>query len=279
MLPLLPQSVPHPCHMHLASAKLSCLTIARLGAGAWITHLDLAGIKAGNDLSGLLRPAQPATGMLLSPHKEAEAGQRGVLLTEHPAYLEPYDARKRLDADFARLEQAPLLDSEPDSRDRLDAKASRGEASRAWADSGARRRAGAAWSARTSPVPGVWLAVAASAGSNRPRHKTAQADDGRAQFWRRVGKKGGGHPVGDRRQQGAETPTDPDGTRWPRIGAPTHRGFGARLVESSLAQDLGRTVRIAFTPEGITCEAEAPLAEVAAAKVMPLLYAGSLGVD
>ncbi len=64
------------------------------------------------------------------------------------------------------------------------------------------------------------------------------------------------------------------------MAPPTRRGFGTKLVERSLAQDLGGTARIAFAPEGVTCEVEAPLAEVAAAaEVMPFLRVGSLGGD
>jgi len=63
----------------------------------------------------------------------------------------------------------------------------------------------------------------------------------------------------------------------PVVAPPTHRGFGTKLVERSLAQDLGGTARIAFAPEGVTCEVEAPLAEVAAAaEVVPFLRVGSL---
>ncbi len=65
----------------------------------------------------------------------------------------------------------------------------------------------------------------------------------------------------------------------PAAAAPTRRGFGTRLVERSLAQDLGGTAHITFAPEGITCTVEAPLAEVAAsAEVVPFLRVGSSGV-
>ncbi len=64
----------------------------------------------------------------------------------------------------------------------------------------------------------------------------------------------------------------------PVAAAPTRRGFGTKLVERSLAQDLGGTARITFAPEGITCTVEAPLAEVAAAaEVVPFLRVGSSG--
>jgi PAS domain S-box-containing protein len=50
----------------------------------------------------------------------------------------------------------------------------------------------------------------------------------------------------------------------PPVTLPSRRGFGTRLVERSLAQDLGGTVEIIYGPEGVTCVVEAPLAEVAA---------------
>ncbi len=50
----------------------------------------------------------------------------------------------------------------------------------------------------------------------------------------------------------------------PAVTPPLRRGFGTRLVERSLAQDLGGTVEITYGPEGVTCVVEAPLAEVAA---------------
>jgi len=55
----------------------------------------------------------------------------------------------------------------------------------------------------------------------------------------------------------------------PPVAPPTHRGFGIRLVERNLAQDLGGTVDIGFdNPEGIVCLIEAPLAEVTTSAVV-----------
>ncbi len=83
-----------------------------LGTSAWITYANSAGGEASDALGGQVRRAQLATETLLSQLKDAETGQRGFLLTGNPAYLEPYDAaRQRLDADFKRLEQAPLPDN------------------------------------------------------------------------------------------------------------------------------------------------------------------------
>jgi PAS domain S-box-containing protein len=49
----------------------------------------------------------------------------------------------------------------------------------------------------------------------------------------------------------------------PKVSPPTRRGFGLRLLERTLAQDLGGSARINFeVPEGVTCLIEAPLAEV-----------------
>jgi len=45
----------------------------------------------------------------------------------------------------------------------------------------------------------------------------------------------------------------------PRVAAPTHRGFGARLLEQGLAEELRGTVRLAFDPDGLCCEVEADL--------------------
>jgi two-component sensor histidine kinase len=46
----------------------------------------------------------------------------------------------------------------------------------------------------------------------------------------------------------------------PAVRTPTRRGFGSRLIERSLAQDLGGQVRIDFAPTGVTCTVHAPLA-------------------
>jgi PAS domain S-box-containing protein len=46
----------------------------------------------------------------------------------------------------------------------------------------------------------------------------------------------------------------------PPVAPPQRRGFGSRLIERSLAQDLGGEVRIDFAPTGVVCTVEAPLA-------------------
>ena len=45
----------------------------------------------------------------------------------------------------------------------------------------------------------------------------------------------------------------------PPVRAPERRGFGSRLIERSLAIDLGGEVRLAFNPEGVVCTVEALL--------------------
>jgi two-component sensor histidine kinase len=48
------------------------------------------------------------------------------------------------------------------------------------------------------------------------------------------------------------------------VAPPAQRGFGTRLIERSLAQDLGGTACITFAAAGVTCVIDAPLAEVVA---------------
>ena len=45
----------------------------------------------------------------------------------------------------------------------------------------------------------------------------------------------------------------------PSVEAPTRRGFGTRLIERSLAQDLDGDVRIEFAAAGVTCVVDAPI--------------------
>jgi PAS domain S-box-containing protein len=46
----------------------------------------------------------------------------------------------------------------------------------------------------------------------------------------------------------------------PRVQTPTRRGFGSRLIERSLAHDLGGTAQIEFRSGGVVCTVDAPLA-------------------
>jgi two-component sensor histidine kinase len=47
----------------------------------------------------------------------------------------------------------------------------------------------------------------------------------------------------------------------PPVAPPIRRGFGTRLIERSLAQDLGGTARIEFAPTGVICTVDTPLTE------------------
>lgn len=47
----------------------------------------------------------------------------------------------------------------------------------------------------------------------------------------------------------------------PRVTPPKRRGFGSRLIERSLAQDLDGTVKITFQPAGVTCTVDAPIVQ------------------
>ena len=45
----------------------------------------------------------------------------------------------------------------------------------------------------------------------------------------------------------------------PAVEPPSRKGFGSRLIERSLAQDLDGEARIEYAPTGVTCTVEAPL--------------------
>ena len=49
----------------------------------------------------------------------------------------------------------------------------------------------------------------------------------------------------------------------PRVCPPTARGFGARLLEHGLAEELDGAVRLEFRPEGVVCAVEARLGDCA----------------
>ncbi|GJD47046.1 Blue-light-activated histidine kinase [Methylobacterium cerastii] len=48
----------------------------------------------------------------------------------------------------------------------------------------------------------------------------------------------------------------------PRVSRPTRTGFGSRMIERALAQEIGGTAEIEYRPRGIVFTAEAPLAEI-----------------
>jgi two-component sensor histidine kinase len=45
----------------------------------------------------------------------------------------------------------------------------------------------------------------------------------------------------------------------PPVAPPTHRGFGTRMIERTLATEFGGTVELVFEPTGLTCRVTAPL--------------------
>ena len=48
----------------------------------------------------------------------------------------------------------------------------------------------------------------------------------------------------------------------PRVRVPQRRGFGSRLIERGLAQDLDGDIRLDFEPSGVVCTIAAPLDEI-----------------
>jgi PAS domain S-box-containing protein len=51
----------------------------------------------------------------------------------------------------------------------------------------------------------------------------------------------------------------------PRVTPPSRKGFGSRLIEGGLAQDLDGEVRLDYAPEGLVCQIEMPVPHVLAA--------------
>jgi two-component sensor histidine kinase len=49
----------------------------------------------------------------------------------------------------------------------------------------------------------------------------------------------------------------------PPVRTPTRRGFGSRLIETSLRGQLGGAVQMAFEPEGFSCRLEMSLSDTA----------------
>jgi two-component sensor histidine kinase len=48
-------------------------------------------------------------------------------------------------------------------------------------------------------------------------------------------------------------------TGGPPVEPPTRRGFGTRLIERSLAQELDGDARLEFAPTGVVCTVDAPI--------------------
>ncbi len=61
----------------------------------------------------------------------------------------------------------------------------------------------------------------------------------------------------------------------PRVDTQAPRGFGTRLIERGLSQDLGGTVTLLLNPTGVTCTIHAPLREVAAGCVISFPHIGA----
>jgi two-component sensor histidine kinase len=45
----------------------------------------------------------------------------------------------------------------------------------------------------------------------------------------------------------------------PPVSTPSRRGFGSRLIESTLSSDFGSSVKVDYLPEGVVCSFEAGL--------------------
>ena len=48
----------------------------------------------------------------------------------------------------------------------------------------------------------------------------------------------------------------------PPVSPPTRRGFGSRLIESTLSSDFGSSVKVDYLPEGVVCSFEATLSDL-----------------
>ena len=48
----------------------------------------------------------------------------------------------------------------------------------------------------------------------------------------------------------------------PPVSPPTRRGFGSRLIESTLSSDFGSSVKVDYLPEGVLCSFEARLTDL-----------------
>ncbi len=114
-----PFSLPPPTSRaaRLPTTVATWLAIALLASSAWLADANMRGIQLSSAVADQVTAVQLASERLLSSLKDAETGERGYLLTGDPAYLEPYEAaRTRLDADFARLDAAPLMTLERTGR-------------------------------------------------------------------------------------------------------------------------------------------------------------------
>ncbi|MFL5256418.1 MAG: CHASE3 domain-containing protein [Rhodopila sp.] len=89
----------------LLHALLAVAAIVLLPIGLWLAYDAGRSINADLTLADRAQEGQCAAGTVLSTLVDAETGQRGYLLTDNPAYLEPFNTtRGRLDADLAGLD-------------------------------------------------------------------------------------------------------------------------------------------------------------------------------
>ncbi|HEY5071061.1 MAG TPA: HWE histidine kinase domain-containing protein [Caulobacteraceae bacterium] len=103
---------------------------------------------------------------------------------------------------------------------------------------------------RLTPKAALALAMALhELGANALRYGALANDQGRVSVaWRREIHDGGAHLRLEWRESGGEPVT-----------APTHKGFGARLIEWGLAGELGGEAELSFPPEGARCRIDVPL--------------------
>jgi len=48
----------------------------------------------------------------------------------------------------------------------------------------------------------------------------------------------------------------------PPVSTPSRRGFGSRLIESTLSSDFGTSVKVNYPPEGVVCSFETRLSDL-----------------
>jgi two-component sensor histidine kinase len=63
----------------------------------------------------------------------------------------------------------------------------------------------------------------------------------------------------------------------PPVIAPSKRGFGSRLIEQGLSQDLSGTVLLEFAPEGVICTIDAPFDQISRGALRSVSLEGSIG--
>jgi two-component sensor histidine kinase len=85
--------------------------------------------------------------------------------------------------------------------------------------------------------------------TNAVKYGALSADAGQVDItWTTIEGEGGRRLVLTWREHGG-----------PTVRAPARRGFGTRLIERSLAEDLDGTVSIEFASTGVVCTVDAPL--------------------